>query len=192
MVYSASSGGSSIAYTVLNEQKLKQTFSLKLRNDINIGSTNCCVVMNIRKPVTNSSTDIESSQPHPLFHSKREGGAGHGWWDGEDTNMYEMLLCPRHDPQVGSAGKFCCSVAIFHHLGCPGNVKQRTQYLTTSHSLQLLSGFSLSKPHTSMSTAADNLFEFSVCHHSNFRQSCGNKLRLISNGKLALLVAMSL
>ena len=60
-------------YIAHTQQKLKQTFSLKLRNDINIGRTNCCVVMNIHKPVTNSSTDIGSSQPHPWFHSKREG-----------------------------------------------------------------------------------------------------------------------
>ena len=86
-------------YNILNEQELKQTCPHKLRNDINIRSTNCCVVMNIRKPVTNSSTAIESSQPHPLFHSKRKGlNMDSGCWDGEDTNTYEMLLCPSHGP----------------------------------------------------------------------------------------------
>ena len=70
------------------------------------------VMQNGCLPLSNSSTDNE---PHPLFHSKREGLV-------MDGGMGRIATVSKSGPLVGNHRKFCCSRATCLHLDCPGNV----------------------------------------------------------------------
>jgi len=72
-------------------------------------------------------------QPHHLFHLKKQGLN----MDGEVGRIQiHMLWSAKSGDLVVSAGKFCCSMATHHHMGCPGNTKD---VVTTSTRLTVIS-----------------------------------------------------